>query len=234
MNNSIKPSSAKREFYSQPQIASAYDELRFGGASGAWVNQREIELMLDLVPPFHRALDLGCGTGRLTRVLAQRGATMGIDASNAMLAQARELSTDKLVQGDAFTLPFADVSFDVVVASRVVFHFERAENLLREMARVVAPGGAIIFDTYRWSPRAWLPFDAVRWGGGVFAHSPAQIEHIARELNLHIAQCESAFLFSPYIYRRLPIGLVHLLARLESYVPVQMRSRSFWKLVRNN
>jgi SAM-dependent methyltransferase len=227
-----KSSQAKRAFYAQPRIASDYDELRFGGASGAWVNAREIELVLTALPPFQRVLDLGCGTGRLTQVLAQRGSTIGLDASRAMLVEAQQENLLALAQGDAFALPFADASFDAVVALRVVFHFANLEALLRQIARVVAPRGVFIFDTYMWSPRAWLPLDPARWGGGVFVHPPARIEQVAGRLGWQVIRRESCFLFSPYLYRRLPLAVVRVLARLETRVPTHLRARVFWKLER--
>ncbi len=161
-----KLSRAKQDFYSRPEIANAYDEQRFGGASGAWVSAREIELVLELLPPFRGVLDLGCGTGRLSRALATSGAVVGLDTSAAMLAAARRENPARLVQGDAFRLPFADASFDAVVALRLAFHFRELGPLLREARRVLRPGDVIVFDTYAWSPRAWLPLDAERWGGG--------------------------------------------------------------------
>lgn len=234
MNDSSKPSPSKREFYAQPDIVRAYDDLRFGSASGAWVNARELELVQALLPPFQRALDLGCGTGRLTRTLAPRGQVIGVDAARAMLTEAQKENRLALVQGDAFALPFADASFDALIALRVVFHFAAVVSLLREMARVVTPRGALVFDTYRWSPRAWLPFDAARWGGGVFVHPPAQIEKCARRLGWRIAQREFCFLFSPYLYRRLPLAIVQMLARVEPRVPARLRARVFWQLTRES
>lgn len=206
--------------------------MRFGGASGAWVNAREIELVLSLLPPFQRALDLACGTGRLTQVLAQRGCAIGLDASRAMLTEARRESHLALAQGDAFALPFADASFDAVVALRVLFHFADVESLLREAARVVTTRGVIVFDTYVWSPRAWLPLDPARWGGGVFVHPPAQIERVAAGLGWQVARREFCFLFSPYVYRRLPLAVVRELARIETRLPARWRARVFWKLER--
>src|SRR5512146_1472901 len=99
-------SRAKQEFYARPEVAEGYDEQRFGGASGAWVDAREIELIRALVRPFGRVLDLACGTGRVSRALAGCGATVGVDSSAAMLAAARRAHPAPFVQGDAFRLPF--------------------------------------------------------------------------------------------------------------------------------
>lgn len=223
---------AKRQFYARPDVADTYEELRFGGPSGSWVNARELEIVLSFLPPFHRALDLGCGTGRLSRVLAQRGTTIGLDASMAMLTQAQVNNPAMLVQGDVFAIPCANASFDVMVALRVIFHFPNLDQLLREMLRVIAPGGTIIFDTYVWSPRAWFPLDQAHWGNGIFIHSPSQVQQIAQRLGLQVKQSKFCFLFSPYIYRRLPLALVRLLFQLESKIPQRLHARVFWKLER--
>ncbi len=223
-----KSAESKQAFYSRPEVAASYADQRFGGASGAWVNQREIETVLSLLPPSRRILDLGCGTGRLTRVLAGRSWTVGLDASAAMLAQARQNCAVPLVQGDAFALPFAGPSFDTVVALRVAFHFADLEALVREASRVVAPSGTLIFDTYRWSPRACLPLDAARWGGGIYVHSQSQIERAAAQAGLRIVRRKACFLFSPYIYRRLPLALVRVLDSLETHAPAFPRARIFW------
>lgn len=234
MSNSTSKSSrnTKQRFYAQTEIAQTYDEQRFGGASGAWVNAREIELVSALLPTFHWALDLGCGTGRLSRALSLRGTVIGMDTSSAMLDRAQADNPATLVQGDAFAIPCAAASFDVVITLRLAFHFASLEPLLREMARVVAPRGAIIFDTYLWSPRAWLPFDSAHWGSGVYVHSPAQVKKAAQGLGLQIEQSQSCFLFSPYVYRRLPLPLVRTLASLEQVLPRRLHARVFWKLKR--
>jgi ubiquinone/menaquinone biosynthesis C-methylase UbiE len=248
MNNATDQSPlTKREFYDQSRVAQTYDELRFGGDSGAWVNEREISLALSLVPPpgpatrgGGRVLDLGCGTGRLTRALAKRSRAVGMDAASAMLAVAREQNTSAptlgcgadFIQGDAFSLPFASASFDAVVALRLVFHFARLDALLKEMCRVAAPGGVLVFDTYLWSPRALMPLDRQRWGTQIYVHNPRAVDECARALGLCVMARTPAFLFSPYLYRRLPIRIVRMLARLETHLPERLHARVFWKIER--
>lgn len=172
------------------------------------------------------------------RALAPHGKTVGVDTSLAMLEQARSLATFEqsftLAQADAFSLPFAAASFDAVIALRLVFHFKNLESFFREIARVLTPRGTFVFDTFAWSLRAWLPLDSARWGGSVYVHSAREVKLIARRLGLQVMDGEHAFLFSPYIYRLLPLPIVKLLGRLETRTPARFRSRVFWKLVYAN
>jgi SAM-dependent methyltransferase len=155
-----------------------------------------------------------------------------MDAAAAMLERAREVSALDLVRGDAFALPFAASSFGAVTALRLVFHFEPLDRLLAEMRRVVGPGGRLVFDTYVWSPRALLPLDRARWGGGVYVHSPRTVQDCARSMGLRVARRETCFLFSPYLYRRLPLAAVKLLDRVERLTPSRLHARVFWQLER--
>jgi ubiquinone/menaquinone biosynthesis C-methylase UbiE len=79
---------SKREFYSRPDVAREYDRQRFGGLSGARVNERELEIVESLLPPSGRVLDLACGTGRLTHRLTAGGyQVIAIDSSFPMLRE---------------------------------------------------------------------------------------------------------------------------------------------------
>lgn len=94
-----------------------------------------------------RVLDFGCGTGALARVLARMGwQVSGTDVSEPMLAQARQLAPElelvPLVLGSP--LPFPDRSFDAVVASSVLEYLADPRATLRELARVLVPGGVLL------------------------------------------------------------------------------------------
>lgn len=218
-------------FYRQSSVADTYDLKRFGGASGARVNQRELALVHDLLPARGKVLDLGCGTGRVSRSLVASGReVIMIDASEAMLGRATGAAEAPAVLGDAFSLPFAAESFDAVVALRVVFHFSQFDALLDSVVPLLRPGGRFIFDTYRWTPRALLAVASRSWGGKVYTHSPSTVASSARRAGLRIAAGEPCFLFSPYLYRLLPLPVVRGLEQIERWVPPAGRARIFWAL----
>ena len=111
------------------------------------VTARLVEPLLDAagVGFGTRLLDVGCGPGHIAAAAAVRGAVpIGLDAAAGMVAVARGRHPEvEFQEGDAERLPFADASFDGVVAGFVVNHLPRAERALAEFARVVRPGGRV-------------------------------------------------------------------------------------------
>lgn len=97
-----------------------------------------------------RVLDLGTGPGLVAAAAAARGArAIGIDFSEPMLAEARRLHPDiPFQQADAETLPFEDASFDAVLGNFVLHHTGRPIRVLKEAARVLAPGGRAAFTVW--------------------------------------------------------------------------------------
>jgi SAM-dependent methyltransferase len=94
-----------------------------------------------------RILDVGCGTGGLIRRLAPRQAAWrwtGLDVSPVACALARTRTEAEVVEGAAEHLPFADGTWDAVVAADVLYHLDDDVAALREMARVLRPGGLLV------------------------------------------------------------------------------------------
>ena len=95
-----------------------------------------------------RVLDVACGTGDLSRVLARAGAAsvIGLDFCRPMLEIARRKAADDnrivlFIEGDALRLPFADGAFDVVTIAFGLRNFAGVEEGLRELLRILKPGG---------------------------------------------------------------------------------------------
>lgn len=220
----------KRAFYSQVAVSDSYDEQRFGGASGQRVNQRELGIVLDLLPGTGRVLDLASGTGRLARALADRGQTVvAADYSPPMAAKTHAMAIPSVI-ADAFAAPFLAGSFDAVVALRFAFHYRALDPLIAEMRRVAMPGALLVFDTYSWSPRAMIPLGERQWGGVVHVHSRTEVARVASRLGLQVQRAYPCFLFSPYLYRLAPEPLERAFEWLERLAPKALLCRTFWSL----
>ena len=124
------------------------------GKAADEIAARETYLDLLDIRPGQRVLDVGCGSGVVTRDIARRvgsgGIAVGVDPSPALLAIARDLAREAGVanriefrEGSALGLPFADASFDTVVCITVLSHVPNGETAVPELARVVRPGGRL-------------------------------------------------------------------------------------------
>ncbi|HZQ66772.1 MAG TPA: class I SAM-dependent methyltransferase [Gaiellaceae bacterium] len=104
------------------------------------------------IGPATRLLDVGCGSGLALRLAADRGADVtGLDASEGLLAHARRrLPGAPLVEGEIEHLPFTDGSFDIVTGFNSFQYAARPAAALTEAARVLAPGGRVLY--LNWAP----------------------------------------------------------------------------------
>jgi ubiquinone/menaquinone biosynthesis C-methylase UbiE len=103
------------------------------------------------IPPAAAILDVACGTGELERLLLNDNpdqTIVGVDLSEQMLSQARQklsgYSNVSFQQAAASQLPFSDQSFDVVVSANAFHYFPGPEMALKEMKRVLKPGGTVV------------------------------------------------------------------------------------------
>jgi malonyl-CoA O-methyltransferase len=105
-----------------------------------------------------RALDVGTGTGRNLRLLADEGVTtrIGLDQSTAMLRRADE-SRARLIAGDAGALPFAAEAFDLVIASLMAGDLPDLRLFIGEASRVLRRGGSLVYSDFHpsWAERNW-------------------------------------------------------------------------------
>ncbi|MCB0168080.1 MAG: methyltransferase domain-containing protein [Anaerolineae bacterium] len=125
--------------------AEVYDAFFVPALFGEW-GSRVAEAAA--IQPGQRVLDVACGTGVLARAAAERvgpaGEVVGLDINEGMLAVARKKAPHITWQhGPAEALPFEDNSFDVVVSQFALMFFEDRQAALKEMMRVLRPGGRL-------------------------------------------------------------------------------------------
>ena len=103
--------------------------------------------------PGQLVADVGCGPGTYQSRIAARGASIiGLDLSEGMLRECRTVATQHdhsiaLVRADAQALPLATASCDLLLAAQMLYHVPDRELALREMRRVLKPGGRIVLVT---------------------------------------------------------------------------------------
>jgi len=227
-----------QEWYQANDVAEEYDDKRFS-RGGQLIDRREKTAVLDAIMPVEdrNVLEIACGTGRFTVMLAERGAdVVGLDISAAMLQQGRQKAqaadlagTLDFLRGDAGRLPFPDDHFDTVIAMRFFHLADDPEAFLREMRRV--SNDQIVFDTFnRFSARSIYNW-ALPMGSRLY--SKAEVATLLAKTNLTLVDVEDDFL-APYgLYRSIPNGLASPIRQLDTAIgghPItdHFASVSYW------
>jgi SAM-dependent methyltransferase len=161
-------------------------------------------------PASARVLEVGCGTGAISRRLATVpgvGEVVGVDPSTGLLDRARSLAADmprvSFREADGRALPFEDETFDVVVTHTVVSHVPEPERLVAEVARVLRRGGSAAF----------FDGDYSTMSVAVAGDDPLQCSAVA---------FASGFVNDPWVVRRLPGMLKHA-----GFVDAEFRSHGY-------
>jgi demethylmenaquinone methyltransferase / 2-methoxy-6-polyprenyl-1,4-benzoquinol methylase len=146
------------------RIAGVYDRLNRVMTAGLDARWRSRAADLAAVGKGGRALDVACGTGDLTIELAGRvgesGEVVGCDFSERMLELARAKAPGiRFEEANALELPYLDDSFDAATVGFGARNFSDLDKGLREMARVVRPGGRVVvleITTPQRPPLSWF------------------------------------------------------------------------------
>jgi demethylmenaquinone methyltransferase/2-methoxy-6-polyprenyl-1,4-benzoquinol methylase len=149
--DTLEPREVERMF---DRIAGPYDMMNRVMTAGLDRRWRELAAEATGLGNGANALDACCGTGDLARALARRvgrgGQVTGLDFSGEMLERARRKQREEgaaeitWVHGDATAMPFADNSFSAVTIGFGLRNLPDPEQGLRELARVVRPGGKVV------------------------------------------------------------------------------------------
>ena len=195
--------------------------------------------------PGLRVLDLGAGTGRHSFEVVRRGAAVvALDLDPKDLGQARDWlaamaetgearGAAVAVRGDALSLPFPDASFDVVIVSEVFEHIPDDRAAMREVLRVLRPGGRLATSVPRWWPEkvCWALSEEYHSnpGGHVRVYRASELRSKLEEAGFeHEATAHAHALHSPYWWLKCAVGV----RRDRALLPSAYHRLLVWDLVR--
>lgn len=201
---------AKRDYVRSlfNDISPRYDFLRllvFAGHTSLWYRRALGDLGLK---PGQRVLDVGCGTGESTRFLSRRypGVQVeGMDLSPGMLDVAREQdAAGTYFEGDVGAIPRPEGTYDLVLTAFTFRNFPAHEAALREMLRVLAPGGRLmILDHFPPQHPAWWRAAYATWMRRLvpwvvrpFIDDPTPYRYLAESIINQLSLPEFVSLFS--------------------------------------
>lgn len=135
-------------------IQSEYEKLFKLQKSYWWFKGKEYLIRKIMDSTYSRGgaihiLDVGCGTGYLTRMLAQYGEVTGLDMADIALEFCKMNGVNSVNKGSITDIPYPDQQFDLVCALDILYHqaVVSDEVAIREMSRVLKPGGRVIITT---------------------------------------------------------------------------------------
>jgi ubiquinone/menaquinone biosynthesis C-methylase UbiE len=183
--------------------------------------------------PGNRLIEAGAGFGRLAGEYAGYSEVVLLDASELHVAEARRAVADRpgfrVEHGDVLALPAPDGHFDVAVMVRVLHHFADPEPVLRELARVVKPGGILVLEYANkrnlksiarriLRRQTWSPFapGSVAYKPFHYDHAPRSVARALRKSGFEVERMRAVSLLRlPALTQRVPPDL---LSRLEAHL----------------
>jgi ubiquinone/menaquinone biosynthesis C-methylase UbiE len=143
-------STDKTDRYTKEYYEKMYALGTTGNPASFMYNKLRVILIEDLLPPTpNRLLVIGCGNKEDQTLLVKNDGALGFDLSIEALRSHQ--SKDRLFAADILSIPLVDNSFDVAVCSEVLEHVPLIRPSVKEMARVIKPGGILIVTTPNWN-----------------------------------------------------------------------------------
>lgn len=137
-----------------------------------------------------KVLDVGCGAGFATNLLATKGHHVtGIDLAEGALEEAKKRDTTKSVEyikADALKLPFEDQTFDAVLCLDFLEHVEEPKKVIQEISRVLKPKGIFFYHTFS---KNWLSYLVVIKGVEWFVKNTPENMHVYKLFINHKKLC---------------------------------------------
>jgi len=194
------------------RIAAVYDSQRFACRCGGVLNKTELDIVGGMLHAGDKVLEVGTGTGRFSLTvagLADKVVALDVSRSMILTAQAKSVH-DRVKQevsfvvGSGASLPFVDATFDVVIAVKVLSHFEDIDPFVAEISRVLKSGGRIIIDVPHQLASVYERF--IRRGNiqsyRDYFHTMAEVRTVFRRHSISLSK--------KVTYSAVPSSLVHI------------------------
>ena len=226
------------EWYQADEVAQEYDVKRFS-RGGRLIDRREKRAVLEALSPLEgrNILEIACGTGRFTVMLAERGADIvGLDISSAMMAEGRKKAraagvADRIefLRGDAARLPFPDDHFDTVFAMRFFHLADTPAKFLSEMCRVSKE--QVFFDTFNDRSTRVLYNWLLPMGSRLYGRK--EVHRLIEGAGLTLVDASHDFVLPYGFYRKIPNRLAGSFRSLDTAVGgtplgTHLASVSYW------
>lgn len=227
-------SDQKERYYRDPKIVREYERRRFGRGGGRYVAEKETAILRGLIagldlPPGSRVLDCPTGTGRFLPLLRElQLEPIAADISPEMLELAGRADGVQCIRASADALPLEAASVRLWLMSRFAFHFADLRPFFREAVRVLAPGGWLVFDSYHWTPRSWIPGAQRGLGGRVHCHKRPALEGWLAESGLRMVEEIPAFVVTPYLYGFAPEFVARRVEHLFDAIAPRWKTKSYF------
>lgn len=178
------------------------------------------------IGPSTSVIDVGCGAGRHAFEAYRRGADVvafdraeselrSVETILRAMAETGEAPADasaKVVLGDALSLPYADETFDCVIASEILEHVPQDDAAIAELVRVLRVGGTLAVTVPRWLPEqvCWLLSDEYHSneGGHVRVYRASDLRDKIASRGMELTHCHHAHaLHTPFWWLKCAVGV---------------------------
>jgi 2-polyprenyl-3-methyl-5-hydroxy-6-metoxy-1,4-benzoquinol methylase len=165
----MSPVASRHKELAHDRLTGRFDDLMDDYDLGRRAQVLVDQFLMSVELAGARVLDGGCGVGALTRVLTAKGArVVALDIGPQLAAQTQQRCGCAAVVGTLMALGFLSDTFDVVLSSEAIEHTPNPEHAVRELYRVLRPGGHLVLSTPNrlWqgpvrlaSTIGWRPYD---------------------------------------------------------------------------
>ena len=220
-----------KEYYQEKNVVESYDKLRERKGKASIIRRLELNFVHLLTKKENlKILEIGVGTGHISKLLVKKGDFTGLDISKEMLRKIKEkLGNVNLIQGDILNLKLKE-KYDLITTIRVISHFNQIDAIkaLRNINKNLVEGGQVVFNLENKSLTRRIIRKLRNWGSTyTYQYSKKEVKKIAKDSDLKIRKVyylDHSFIFPLHILNKL---LFNHLAKFIFKIELKLRKVPF-------